>query len=265
MHLHLVDAITAFAGSIPVTGTGLSPGPRRRASDDPGVMTIEAGSRRTASTGRPTDPEVLQSVREELEWAPGIDAGAITASVHEGVVHLEGQVRDLAEDVRVRKAVFRVRGAAGLVDRLTCDPGGVTDDVALLENAMHALGSAAGVPDGLRAAVHDGVVTLTGRALWHAEREAARHAVEHLTGVREVRNEIVLTARPPEADAEARIREALVRNAMLDADTIDVRMDGTEAILEGSVHSSAERQQAAIAVWSSPHVTQVHNRIHIVA
>jgi len=134
----------------------------------------------------------------------------------------------------------------------------------LLSNTVHALRFAAGVPSDVQASVHDGVVTLTGSTTWHAQRVAACRTVERLAGVREVRNRIELTPRPSAADAEQRIRRALVRNATLDADSVVVRMIGTEAVLEGSVHSFAERQQAAIAAWSSPHVTDVHNRIHIV-
>ena len=42
---------------------------------------------------------------------------------------------------------------------------------------------------------------------------------------------------------------------------IAVVVTGTKAILTGHVRSWAEREQAGLAAWSSPHVTDVVNRL----
>ncbi|MGN6744136.1 MAG: BON domain-containing protein, partial [Amnibacterium sp.] len=65
------------------------------------------------------------------------------------------------------------------------------------------------------------------------------------------------------ADAAERIRGAIRRNAMVDAGHIQVTMDGTVAVLTGTVQSFAERSQAERAAWSSPHVTAVRNDITV--
>ncbi|GAA2753961.1 BON domain-containing protein [Amnibacterium kyonggiense] len=212
----------------------------------------------------PDDAELQRAVRDELDWSPQIDASGIGVSAEAGVVRLDGAVRDAAEDAQVRKAVFRVRGVVGVVDRLrTAPPTGLTDEV-LLDRVVAALRRTAGVPADVHPAVRDGVIILTGTTAWHAEREAATRTVERLGGVRRVENRIVLTPRPSSADAADRIRAALVRSAAVDAGTIAVRVDGTEVVLEGSVRSDAERRQAVVAAWASPNVTMVHDRIRIV-
>ncbi|MBW4041501.1 MAG: BON domain-containing protein [Acidobacteria bacterium] len=213
----------------------------------------------------PTDAELQRHVREELEWTPGVDSARIGVSAHHGVVHLDGAVAEAAQAAAARDAALRVRGAAGLVDGLVVASDAELTDEALVERVLHALRHTVALPPEIRSTVHEGTVTLSGPARWQFERELAERTVVHLTGVRAVRNDIELTERPSAADTTERVRAALLRNASVDARTIVVRVSGTEVVLEGRVRSYAERQQAAIAAWSSPHVTQVHNRIHIQA
>jgi osmotically-inducible protein OsmY len=79
-----------------------------------------------------------------------------------------------------------------------------------------------------------------------------------------VDSRITLSRRPSAADAAERIRDAIRRNALLDAQTIEVAIEGTEAVLTGTVRSFAERRQAEQAAWASPHVAAVRNDIVVV-
>lgn len=65
--------------------------------------------------------------------------------------------------------------------------------------------------------VEDAVVTLSGEVAGCSELLAAERAVQHLRGVAAVDNRVGLTARPSAVEAEARIKNALARNAQLDA------------------------------------------------
>lgn len=114
----------------------------------------------------------------------------------------------------------------------------------------------------VKAEINDHHVTLTGEVEWDYQRRAARRVVEHLRGVHTVNNMITLSARPTVPDAEERIRNALTRNALLDAQKVTVTIAGNnKVILGGTVRSRAEKQQAGRAVWGSPHVMDVDNRI----
>ena len=54
-----------------------------------------------------------------------------------------------------------------------------------------------------------------------------------------------------------------VRNAQTDAESVAVEVQGTKAILRGTVRSWAEREKAARAAWSAPGITSVENDIVI--
>jgi osmotically-inducible protein OsmY len=59
------------------------------------------------------------------------------------------------------------------------------------------------------------------------------------------------------------IEDALVRNAELDANNIRVEIQGSKAILTGTVRSWAESQEAQRVAWQAPGITDVDNRITV--
>lgn len=63
-------------------------------------------------------------------------------------------------------------------------------------------------------------------------------------------------------DISKRIKDALARNAALDARGITVRSSGGVVTLTGTVRSWAELTQVR-AAWNSPHVTDVINRLAV--
>jgi osmotically-inducible protein OsmY len=67
----------------------------------------------------------------------------------------------------------------------------------------------------------------------------------------------------PPQELKRKIKDALIRSAETDADRINVEVQGSKVILEGTVRSWAERKEADRIAWSSPGVTAVDNRITI--
>lgn len=213
------------------------------------------------------DVRVQAAVQDELAWTPDVDAAGIGVAVEDGTVTLSGEVDSYAERVAARHAALRVRGVTAFVDNLTVHPKGASQvsETDIAKAVDHALKGASNIPDSVKAEINYHHVTLTGEVEWDYQRRAARRAVEHLRGVHTVNNMITLSARPTAPDAEERIRNALTRNALLDAQKITVTIAGNKVILGGTVRSWAEKQQAGRAVWSSPHVTDVDNRITVQA
>lgn len=210
-----------------------------------------------------SDVKIKEAVTDELSWTSDVDARNITVAVEDGVVTLTGSVGSVEERNAARKAVLRTRGVISFADELgvreSRPPRGDTEIAEAVRDAL--LQTSALPEEAVKAEVRDHEVILTGTVEWNHQRRAARRAVERIPGVTRVDNRIELRRRPSAPDTEEAIRRALVRNATIDANSITVTMNGTQAVLTGTVSSWAEKKQAGHTAWSSPHVTSVRNDI----
>ncbi|MCY1718612.1 BON domain-containing protein [Microbacterium sp. SL62] len=213
------------------------------------------------------DVDLQAAVQDELAWTPDVDAAQIGVSSDRGTVTLSGEVDSFAERIAAKHAAFRVRGVRTVVDDLAVHPKAnwpITEtDIA--KEVQRTLRSASDIPDTVQAEVKSHNVTLTGEVDWDFQRAAAKRAVQHLRGVYTVNSMITLKAKPSAEDTEERIKNALTRNAQLDAAKIHVNAAGTKITLTGTVKSWAEKSQAGNAAWASPHVTHVDNHIVVQA
>ncbi len=74
-----------------------------------------------------------------------------------------------------------------------------------------------------------------------------------------------MKTRPTPSELKEKIEDALIRNAQLDAQRITVEVQGSKAILKGTVRSWEEREEAERVAWSAPGITSVENRITVVS
>ncbi len=209
------------------------------------------------------DHAIQVAVTDELAWTPEIPEGAtIGVGVESGIVTLYGTVDDNVQRLAAKRAAARVSGVRSVVDDIEVATSvwdySEADVAAAVQNALHW---AADVPAGIRSELRSGVVTLSGEVRWNHQRRAAQRAIERVTGVESVDNRLTLERRPSAPDTRERIQHALVRNAIVDANAIEVEADGTTIILRGNVRTWLEKRQAGQTAWASPHVTDVDNRI----
>jgi osmotically-inducible protein OsmY len=137
-------------------------------------------------------------------------------------------------------------------------------DEDLRGDVLEALMLAVSVPMTIDVKARDGLVTLTGTAQWHYQREAAESRTADVPGVAGIDNAIIVIQVPDARDAADAISGAFRRDALLAADVLSVEMpSGGLVILSGTVSSWAAHDHAVAAAWSAPGVTQVEDRIAV--
>jgi osmotically-inducible protein OsmY len=207
------------------------------------------------------DVRVRDRVRRQLDWDPEVDASGIGVAAKAGVVTLTGYIDTYAAKLAAERAVKRVRGVKGVANDLEVRLKIGRTDADIARDAVRALELRGTVPETIQVAVHDGHITLTGKAGWVYQARHAERAVRHIKGVRGVFNHIEVADGAAVRDVRHRIVEALHRNADLDARHVAIDVFGDVALLTGSVATWQQRETAEGAAASAPGITRVKNEI----
>jgi osmotically-inducible protein OsmY len=211
-----------------------------------------------------SDRDIERDVKEELEWNPDLDASDIAVSVKDGVVTLAGFVKSYTDKYEAEAAAKRVAGVSGVANDLEVrlpsiderpDPDIARDAVAALKTQLPISS------EHIKVVVKNGWVTLEGQVEWQYQKNTAESAVRRIKGVRGVSNMILLKPRAEPSEIKKKIQEAFKRNAEVDANRINIEINGSEVVLKGRVRSWIEREEAERVAWSAPGVTKVEDRI----
>ncbi|GIJ50563.1 ornithine aminotransferase [Virgisporangium aliadipatigenens] len=218
----------------------------------------------TSATTTLTDEQIQREVLAELKWDSRLQPNEIGVAVKDGVVTLTGTVDSFIKKWAAENATQRVRGVQAVANdievRLTGDDRRTDPDIAAA--AARALESDSLVPNGaVKVTVSKGWVTLRGTVEWEYQRRAAERTVRTLPGVVGISNLVTVRPRSTPSDLKRKIEDALTRSAATSARSIDVTIEGDRVILDGTVRSWAEKQEAERVAWSAPGITEVQNRI----
>lgn len=208
-----------------------------------------------------------QDILDELEYEPSIDATNIGVTVDDGVVTLTGHVHSFAEKHTAERVAQRVKGvraiAEEIVVRLPENKKAADDEIASRVVKILGWGSAIADLKDIKVKVENGYVTLDGTVEFHFLRTAAESLVRRLTGITGIDNRLRIRPVTDVLDIRHGIREALKRNAEIEAENIDVEVSGSHVTLNGKVQSRHERAVAERAAWSARGVTAVEDHLII--
>ena len=211
-----------------------------------------------------TDKQLQKDVMAELSWEPSINAAHIGVEVENGVVTLSGHVDKLTQKWTAERVVKRVAGVRAVAFDLEvklADTDRRSDtDIAL--SAINTLDYASAIPKGcIHITVEDGVVTMRGEVAWDFERQAAESMFRGLHGVRNVINLVAIKPKVSLTVVKAEIEAALRRRACLNAQQIEVTVEGDVITLSAKVQSETERHLAIHAAWVPPGVRSVVDKL----
>ncbi len=214
-----------------------------------------------------TDIVLRQKVLDELRWEPSVNAAHIGVTADAGVITLTGHVTTYTEKLQAVKAARRIKGVCAIADdievRHPFDKKTADDEIA--KRALSILrwdNTLAG--ETITVTVRDGWISLAGEVEWQFQRDSAEEDVHKLSGVRGVKNSIVIKPRVIPQDIKLKIEESLKRRAAMESSGITVRVEhGDRVVLEGKVDNWDERFAVENAAWSVPGVRMVDSRLYI--
>jgi osmotically-inducible protein OsmY len=211
-----------------------------------------------------TDEEIQENVMAELKWDAKLQPNEIGVTVKDGIVTLTGWVDSYLKKWSAEDAALKVGGVRAVANDVQVKLTSERIDSDIAAAALRAMEWDAFVPsDKVQVTVSNAWVTLKGEVEWQYQKQDAERVVRRLLGVKGVSNLITVRPNANPSELKKKIESALVRNAELDAKRITVEVQGSKAILKGTVRAWAEKEEAERVAWSAPGITAVENRITV--
>lgn len=235
--------------------------------------------------------EVIKHVMAALEREPKIDLHhhPIDAAFSDGLLTLEGAVKDIAAKKLALEVGVAVPSVTGIVDRLKVTPAEPMTDEVIIEHVRDALIQETALdtcaltirtaeqrevvrepPTGRHGAieifVENGNVLLEGQIPSLSHKRLAGVLSWWVPGTQNVLN--CLEVQPPERDSDAEmidaVRLVLEKDPFVNADQIMATSKDRVVTLHGLVASEAEREMAEQDAWYVFGVDKVINKLEVI-
>jgi len=221
-----------------------------------------------ARTERRRSEDIRADVSSQLFWDNRIDDSNIDVDVTEGRVILSGTVPSYSDRWQAEEDAYSISGVRYVDNRLRVSPTTfpVPNDTEIASNIRNVLEWNPTIDSsGIDVSVSDGVVTLSGAVDSYWQKTRAGYLVANVSGVTDVIN--LLRVEPIEKvtdeDLRKNILTTLARNTFIDADRIDVQVDGGVVTLAGTVDDYLAYRTAEDIARYTNGVIDVHNSLVI--
>lgn len=214
------------------------------------------------------DDKIRKQVLEELEWDSRIDAKSLTVTARNRTVTLGGEVPTYQERAAAAEAAAAVADVENVINQISIhqlDPAQAPDSELLGRIRTTLRWNTRVSETEIHVNVAEGVVTLEGSVDTHWKRPYIEETVGNVRGVVAIHNNITVV--PTRSVTDQIIAEdvmaALHRNLVVDAASIEVRVENAVVTLSGRVSSHAERKAAENDASITSGVTGVRNKLTI--
>ncbi|MBA8667956.1 BON domain-containing protein [Holosporaceae bacterium 'Namur'] len=211
--------------------------------------------------------ELYTKIMDKLKFEPSLNEKNITVSVKEnGIVVLGGKVESYTEKYIAEEAVKKIENVRAIANELEVELAMAykRSDVDIAQDAVNALQYSIFVPsERIKVIVEHGHLILSGKVSHYFHKERAEKAVQDIVGIKDIANNIEVTPDIKPFEVKEKIIKEFERNARIDANNIEVEVDGSEVILRGKVRNFDEEKEARRAAWYVPGVSKVTDLLTI--
>ena len=233
------------------------------------ALTVLLSMTALAATGR-YDQQIQQTVNAKIHDAKKLQN--VSSSVEDGIVTLTGTVDLYQDKLDAANKIKKVANVTGVRNDITV-AGDTVPDAQLEQKlakklAYDRVGYSDNAFNYVALGVKDGVVTLTGDAVWDVPKDSALAIVARTPGVKDVINDInVLPVSRFDDTIRARTAAAIYRDSVLGryasdpARPIRIVVDNGHVTLYGSVQSTMDKNIAGMRASSVAGAFSVDNKL----
>jgi len=211
--------------------------------------------------------EVLQKdVQDAIKWEPLLNAAEIGVTAKDGVVTLTGTVDTYIKKSEAEDAAKKVAGVKAVVEEIQIKSGnfGKKNDGEIATEVLNALKLSWQIPnDKIQVKVEAGWVTLEGELSWNYQKEIAKRIATNLVDVKWVTNNITIRSERVAKVEKEDVENALNRNWSLEDKHILVSVSENKVILNGTVNSWYQKDEASRIAWQAPGIISVDNELTV--